>query len=128
MSERDDRDEDRKLNLEDALGDGDTPVGDEAEADKPATSPQPTKPEKEETAEAWRTTAAFEYDPSMQEDIYVRAEEWDEWDTAKQEALLELKKDGVKDVTGREMDTAAARVIANNPDLLAEQLKQLRRE
>ena len=62
----------------------------------------------------------FPFSESKQNPLYPHQSRWDEWEDAKFEAEGLLRKNGVRDVHGREFDDALLKLGIQNPEQLAE--------
>lgn len=111
-------------------------AGDEPTVDETTSEPATEAPDAE-TDDADDESAdsddeggpAFEFDNDMQQSIYIRDEVWDAFvDTVDFEVKRELREDGVREITGREIQDAALRVATKHPEEIADEFLELRRE
>lgn len=72
---------------------------------------------------------AFEYDAVKQRPLYVRERTWDAFEDAIGISVVpELRKEGVRDESKREIHDAAISLVAEEPERLVEILLERRRE
>lgn len=70
---------------------------------------------------------AFPFDAVKQSALYARDETWDDFEAAMSyEAERSLHEDGYSNIEGRELHEAALLVAAENPELVAERIRELR--
>jgi len=116
--------------LEDAAAEQD------ADDSERATETQPTSESKQSMREppaqstesdedGWKRHPAFPYDDASQEAIYPRSDTWDEFeDTLDFEVKRELRDAGLRDVPKREYHDALLKLAIEQPERLADLVKE----
>jgi len=82
-----------------------------------------------DTSDDWKQHPAFPYDDASQEAIYPRSETWDDFeDTLDFEVKRQLRDAGLRDIPKREYHEALLELAMENPERLAELVKEGRKE
>jgi len=120
--------------LDESLADepDDEPAEDEAETEtieETATqTPEMQSDQPQRTRDDAQDRPAFPFDEVRQSALYARDETWDEFEAAMNyEAERSLHEDGYSNIEGRELHEAALLVAAENPELVAEKIRELRK-
>lgn len=114
-------DEDPWGDLNDMPADETSSDGAEVDTSEPEPEPEP-EPESDP-----RLEPSFPFDDALQRPLYARSESWDDFeDVCDFEVKRLLRDDGVKNVEGRELHDAALRIAADNPELLADEIRRAR--
>lgn len=131
--DRDERDENRRQNLEDVLG---TPGGGEADEEhergQPASDSQPATPASDSStptssSEASPEGPAFAFGKAAKESIYPRQRTWLDYQVQRSELKRDLADaHEIDDIQGREIDDAVLRVARENPELVKQALLDAR--
>ncbi|NLV14327.1 hypothetical protein [Haloarcula argentinensis] len=121
--------------LEDAAAEQDAEDDDDETETETKSMPDTTQTDRRqpeqstETSEDWKRRPAFPYDDASQEAIYPRSDTWDEFeDTLDFEVKRELRDAGLRDIPKREYHEALLELAMENPERLAELVKEGRKE
>jgi|AntDeeMetagen134_2_1112570.scaffolds.fasta_scaffold00716_16 hypothetical protein len=116
----------------------DNPSDTHSETTTTSTSEPDTQPEPEPEMQSESTTqptpgdihdTAFDYSEAKQSPLYARPSTWEAFDDALElDVERSLRKQEVRNASKRELHDATLRVAAENPELVAEMLLEIRRQ
>lgn len=116
--------------LEDAAADQDADDSETATDSQPMSeseqsTPEPEAQSTESDEDGWKRHPAFPYDDASQEAIYPRSDTWDEFeDVLDFEVKRELRDAGLRDVPKREYHDALLKLATEQPERIAELVKE----
>jgi len=120
--------------LEDAAAEQDADESDDASKTESKSMPEATQRDREPEAQStattddWKQHPAFPYDDASQVAIYPRSETWDDFeDTLDFEVKRELRDTGLRDIPKREYHEALLKLAMEQPERLAELVKDGRK-
>jgi hypothetical protein len=121
--------------LEDAAAEQDADKSDDATETESKSMPETTQTNRRSEAQAtdttddWKQHPAFPYDDASQEAIYPRSETWNDFeDTLDFEVKRELRDAGLRDIPKREYHEALLKLAMEQPERLAELVKDGRKQ
>lgn len=106
----------------------DEPPEKDTSADSTSPDTLPALPESPKV-DLTETRPAFEFSDADQKAIYPRPNAWSEMQSTLKYSVERVFDDaGITNLAGRELDEAICRTIANNPQLVVDELVKLREE